>query len=254
VRTFLLLSLFSIGGVILFAILNAAYQYAYTALILVMLFGAVAGGISQHKSEIGSKVSWCIWVIFDWNRARWRDYYPIHTSGRVFLGTIAGASVTGIVTAFFILHFNNSFFNLAWLKAWASEYSNQWPVGALFGASIFSFRKILLKYRTFSTWEFDDIYLYKIVTNARTKRKKSPTTPIDLTGVLQECPTCNKKQNVKNSHCSCGEDMIKVQMSGGAKYWIRYYDSGGAERREFIGHSIELAARHAAVKRNKKRE
>jgi len=248
VRTLFLLSIFLIVGAILGAIIGAAINFEQRALFLAIFIGAVAGGVSQHKSKMGSKFNWYIWVLFNWNHARYKDYRPIHTSGRVFLGTIAGALVSGIIAASFILYLNNSFFDFSWFPKWGYEYPNRLFSGALLGASIFIFRKILLKYRTWSTWTMDDFYLYKTVTTVKTKKEKMLTTPIDLTGVLQECPICRKKQNVKTTQCSCGEDLIRAQKSGRTKYWIHYYLPGGAERKEFVGNSIEMAARHAAVK------
>lgn len=246
ILTLLLLGIFSVLGTITGGMIGAAVYLEPKAMLLVILIGAIIGSVSQHKSEAGNKIYWYIHVLFNWDRARWRDYYPIHTMGQLLLGALVGGLVSGLVAAFCILDFNGQFRDLSWFPGKDYEFPGRLLNGALLGVSIFIFRKIILKHSTWSDWTIDDIFIYKVITK-KTKKKKSSIT-LDLTGVLQECPTCHKKQDVKNKQCSCGEDLIKAQKYERTNYWIHYYVPGGKERKELIGHSIEFAARHAAAK------
>jgi len=72
--------------------------------------------------------------------------------------------------------------------------------------------------------------------------------------ILAECPSCRKKQAVKNRLCSCGEDLVKAKKSERVRYWIDFYVPGGKHRREAAGYSIEKARDAMGKRRGQKRE
>jgi len=41
--------------------------------------------------------------------------------------------------------------------------------------------------------------------------------------ILAECPTCHKKQAVKNKVCKCGHDLNKAKRSAKVRYWVSYH-------------------------------
>jgi len=60
--------------------------------------------------------------------------------------------------------------------------------------------------------------------------------------ILAECPTCHRKQAVKNRICTCGEDLIKAKKrKDRVRYWISYRLPNGKQRREFAGCKVEEA-------------
>lgn len=60
--------------------------------------------------------------------------------------------------------------------------------------------------------------------------------------ILAECPLCHRKQAVKNRNCAaCESDLVKPKRSGKVRYWIHYRITGGKQRWEFAGVSIEEA-------------
>jgi len=60
--------------------------------------------------------------------------------------------------------------------------------------------------------------------------------------ILAECPTCHRKQAVKNRICACGEDLIKAKKrKDRVRYWISYRLPNGKQRREFAGCKVEEA-------------
>jgi hypothetical protein len=66
--------------------------------------------------------------------------------------------------------------------------------------------------------------------------------------ILADCPTCHRKQSVRNKICVCGENIDKAKQARKVKYWIHYRIPGGKQRLEKIGFSIE-EARDAEGKR-----
>ena len=83
--------------------------------------------------------------------------------------------------------------------------------------------------------------------------------------VLAECPTCRRKQSVKNKVCSgksgCGEDLDKAKRSKRVKYWIQYRMPGGKQRKESLTrfddldpYSIDDAKALEAKRKVQKRE
>jgi integrase len=63
-----------------------------------------------------------------------------------------------------------------------------------------------------------------------------------LLAILAECPTCHRKQAVKNKKCKgCGEDLSKSKKSMKVRYWIDYKVPDGKAVREPVGFSIEEA-------------
>ena len=40
--------------------------------------------------------------------------------------------------------------------------------------------------------------------------------------ILSECPTCRRKQSIKNKKCVCGNDMDKSKRSKKIRYWINF--------------------------------
>jgi integrase len=58
--------------------------------------------------------------------------------------------------------------------------------------------------------------------------------------ILQECPTCRRKQSNKNKICRCGEDLDRAKRSKRVRYWINY-EFKKKQYREAAGFSIEKA-------------
>jgi len=72
--------------------------------------------------------------------------------------------------------------------------------------------------------------------------------------ILAECPFCRRKQATKNKLCFCGADLDKLKRSKKIKYWISYRLSGGKQRRELVGYSIEEARAADGKRRVQKKE
>jgi len=72
--------------------------------------------------------------------------------------------------------------------------------------------------------------------------------------IFAECPTCRKKQSVKNKICSCGEKLDQAKKAERVRYWIDYYLPGGKRRREPVGYSIKEAQAAEGKKRGQKKE
>lgn len=52
--------------------------------------------------------------------------------------------------------------------------------------------------------------------------------------VLTECPSCHKKQSVKNKVCKCGDDLVKAKRSRRVNFWIAYRLPGGKQEFEKV--------------------
>ncbi len=52
--------------------------------------------------------------------------------------------------------------------------------------------------------------------------------------ILAECPSCRKKQSIKNKLCKCGESLDKAKRSNRVKYWIDYRLKDGSHHREAL--------------------
>ena len=72
--------------------------------------------------------------------------------------------------------------------------------------------------------------------------------------ILGECPICRKKQAIKNKICKCGENLDKAKRSKRVKYYITYRLSGGKQRMEVVGYSIEDARAAAGKRKAQKKE
>lgn len=72
--------------------------------------------------------------------------------------------------------------------------------------------------------------------------------------ILSECPTCHRKQSVRNRKCNCGEDLVKAKRSNRIRYWINFRLPDGKQRREAVGFSIEEARDADGKRRSQKRE
>lgn len=72
--------------------------------------------------------------------------------------------------------------------------------------------------------------------------------------VLAECPTCHKKQAVKNRRCLCGENLVKAKKAKRVRFWINYRLPGGKQKREAVGTSVEKAKDAEGKRRSQKRE
>jgi len=73
--------------------------------------------------------------------------------------------------------------------------------------------------------------------------------------VLAECPTCHKKQSVRNKKCTtCETDLDKSKGAKRVRYWISFRLPGGKQRREPVGFSIEEAKDADGKRRSQKRE
>ena len=72
--------------------------------------------------------------------------------------------------------------------------------------------------------------------------------------ILGECPICRKKQRIKNKICKCGEDLVKAKRSKRVKYYITYRLSGGKQRMEVVGYSIEDARAAEGKRKAQKKE
>jgi integrase len=56
--------------------------------------------------------------------------------------------------------------------------------------------------------------------------------------LLQECPNCKRRVNIKSKSCKCGTNLSKL---AGKTYWIRWYDLDRKLRREKIGPNKQAA-------------
>jgi integrase len=72
--------------------------------------------------------------------------------------------------------------------------------------------------------------------------------------ILAECPTCRKKQSVKNKLCMCGENLDRAKKAERVHYWIDYYLPSGKRKREPVGNSIKDAQAAAGKKKIQKKE
>lgn len=72
--------------------------------------------------------------------------------------------------------------------------------------------------------------------------------------IFAECPTCRKKQSVKNKVCGCGEKLDQAKKADRVRYWIDYYLPGGKRKREPVGFSIKEAQAAEGKKRGQKKE
>ena len=52
--------------------------------------------------------------------------------------------------------------------------------------------------------------------------------------ILQECPTCHKRQTNKNKVCKCGNNLDKSKRSKKIRYWIAYRLPDGKQRFESV--------------------
>jgi integrase len=59
--------------------------------------------------------------------------------------------------------------------------------------------------------------------------------------ILQQCPSCRKRQSIKNKKCNCSQDLDKAKRSNRVNYHVDYRLHNGKQRREFVGKSIEDA-------------
>ena len=53
--------------------------------------------------------------------------------------------------------------------------------------------------------------------------------------IMQLCPNCRKRQSIKNRFCKCGEDLIRAKKSKRIKYWIKYRQTNGRQKWEYVG-------------------
>ena len=72
--------------------------------------------------------------------------------------------------------------------------------------------------------------------------------------VMQECPTCHKKQSNRNRRCGCGEDLVKAKRSERVNYWINYRLPSGKQRREPVGKKLSDAQAAEGKRKAQKRE
>ncbi|MBU1180837.1 MAG: tyrosine-type recombinase/integrase [Proteobacteria bacterium] len=72
--------------------------------------------------------------------------------------------------------------------------------------------------------------------------------------IFAECPTCRKKQSVKNKVCGCGEGLDQAKKSERVRYWVDYYLPSGKRRRESVGFSIKDAQAKAGKIKGQKKE
>lgn len=72
--------------------------------------------------------------------------------------------------------------------------------------------------------------------------------------ILAECPTCRRRQSLRNKICSCGENLDRAKKSKKIEYWITYRLPGGKQRFEKVGNSLELAKDAESKRRVQKRE
>jgi integrase len=72
--------------------------------------------------------------------------------------------------------------------------------------------------------------------------------------IFAECPTCRKKQSVKNKLCTCGENLDRAKKAERVHYWIDYYFPSGKRKREPVGNSIKDAQAAAGKKKIQKKE
>jgi integrase len=72
--------------------------------------------------------------------------------------------------------------------------------------------------------------------------------------ILAECPSCHRKQSLRNRVCYCGKDLVKAKRSNTVQYSISYWLPGGKQKRELIGSSLEKAKDAEGKRRSQKRE
>ena len=71
--------------------------------------------------------------------------------------------------------------------------------------------------------------------------------------ILAECPSCHKKQSVRNRVCVCGQDLVKTKRAGKCRYWVDY-TVDKKSRREAVGFSIEEARTAEGKRKTQKYE
>ena len=72
--------------------------------------------------------------------------------------------------------------------------------------------------------------------------------------VMQECPTCHKKQSNRRRLCSCGEDLVKAKRSERVNYWINFRLPNGKQRRELVGKKLSDAQAADGKRKAQKKE
>lgn len=243
--TLALLFCLFVAGAVVAALFAAAGNIVPTAVPVTSAAGAVAGSVFQYRGRIG----WFFNRLIQDVLRPFRIY--IDPTGRILIGAVWGALGTGMTAAFCVLHFHGQLFDLRWLTESGTEFPHWLFGGGLCGTALGIFRKIIMKRKTWADWTIDDLFVVRYENGKKVKRQKRPNADLDLSNVLQECPVCHRKQDVKNQRCSCGEDLDRSKKSERTKYWIQYTTPDGKQHRSFVGNSIELAARHATAQRKK---
>jgi len=73
--------------------------------------------------------------------------------------------------------------------------------------------------------------------------------------VLIECPICKKYLSLKRKACKCGADLDKLKkQKEKIRYWIQYRMPDGRQRKEYSGHSIEVARAGDGKRKAQKKE
>ena len=72
--------------------------------------------------------------------------------------------------------------------------------------------------------------------------------------IFAECPTCKKKQSIRNKLCGCGANLDQAKKSERVRYFIDYYLPSGKRKREPAGYKITDAKAAEGGKQRDKKE
>jgi len=231
----------ALAGASVAALLTTAEQMVPTAMHVALVFGGLAGGLSQYKGALGRCVSRAIHYMAWYNVQGYE-----RPTGRILLGSLLGALGAGFSAALLVLLFYGHLSDLRWLTACAVRTPQGLVVGAACGVLLFALRKIILNKKTWSNWTFDDLYIVRRRKTDGATARRHPATRQNLAGVVQECPRCHRKQHIVNPWCACGEDLRRAQRRERTKYWFEETAPDGTRHRTFVGNTIDSAARWAA--------
>ena len=69
--------------------------------------------------------------------------------------------------------------------------------------------------------------------------------------ILAECPSCHKKNSLKNGICTCGYDIENAKQRKKVLFWIVYYQNG-KQKRGHGGYTLKEAKEREAEKKYQK--
>jgi integrase len=75
-----------------------------------------------------------------------------------------------------------------------------------------------------------------------------------IMAILQECPTCKRRQKLAKNKCLCGEDLQKARKGERVKFYVTYRLPGGRQKKVLVGTSLKDAKALDGKKKGEKRE